>query len=325
MKILRQILTIIAALALLSQGSIAMWAANPRSVTAANADMRGEDSTAAISDSTVAGEDSLSVPRLLFVGGTMAAANIAIATYYFTTFYNDDYAQRAPFHTFNDWYNADLNVDKFGHIWGSQTYSVTLYHMFRWTRMSKTSSMYWSSGLAFFFQLQMELTDGLYQKWGYSWWDMTANAIGSTWPNLQRVYPSLQSFNLKMSYHPSENVHNGWVEHDYLRDYDGFTYWLSFSVHDFLPRSLKPYWPSWLALAVGYGANNTMLGKNIYNSAGGRGMGQQEIYIALDYDLRKIPGDSAFMQFVKEALNLFHWPSPAIRISPSVVYYGLYF
>lgn len=263
--------------------------------------------------------------RLWLVGGTMFAANAAIMIYYFTTFYNDEYAKTAPFHTFNDWYNADLNVDKLGHIWGTQAYVQALYHMFRWTNMQEQDAMYWSSGTALLYQFEMEITDGLYEKWGFSWWDMGANTVGAVWPNLQRIYPELQPVMLKMSYHPSASVKKNWVEHDYLRDYDGFTYWLTLAVADVLPASLKPWWPDWLGIAVGYGANNTMLGKNIYNSADGVGQGEQEWYIALDYDLRKLPGDSAFLRWLKESLNVFHLPAPAVRITPSAVYYGLYF
>ncbi len=269
--------------------------------------------------------EGVSSGRMWLVGGTMFAVNAGIMGYYFATFYNDDYADRAPFHTFNDWYNADINVDKLGHIWGSQTYARTLFHMFRWTGMEDVSSMYWSSGLAMFYQVEMEIIDGMYEKWGFSWWDMSANTVGSLWPNLQRVYPALQSVNIKMSYHPSDAVKEGWIEHDYLRDYDGFTYWLCLSVEDFLPESARPYWPDWLAIAVGYGANRTMLGDGIFNSKDGKGQGEQEWYIALDYDARAIPGDSAFMDFVRESLNLFHFPSPAIRITPSGIFYGLYF
>ena len=264
--------------------------------------------------------------RLWLVGGSLFTANAGIMGYYFATFYNDDYARRAPFHTFDDWYNADLNVDKLGHIWGTQTYTHALYHIFRWTRMRETPAMLWSSSVALLFQLEMEVTDGLYEKWGFSWWDMGANAVGAAWPNLQRAVPELQSVNLKMSYHPSPSVKKGWIEHDYLRDYDGFTYWLTLSVEDVLPAGARPYWPDWLGIAVGYGANRTMLGDGVYNSAGGVGQGEQEWYIALDYDFRKIiPGDTAFLRFVRESLNLFHWPAPAIRITPSAIYYGLYF
>ncbi|MBR9977861.1 MAG: DUF2279 domain-containing protein, partial [Bacteroidetes bacterium] len=232
--------------------------------------------------------------RLWLVGGTMFTANTAILVYYYTTFYNDEYATRAPFHSFNDWYNADLNVDKLGHIWGTQAYVQALYHLFRWTNMQQCEAMYWSSATAFLFQLEMEITDGFYEKWGFSWWDMAANTVGAVWPNLQRAWPSLQPVMLKMSYRPSQAVKNGWIKHDYLRDYDGFTYWLTLSVHDVLPETLKPWWPAWLGVAVGYGADNTMLGKNIYNSVDGVGQGDQEWYISLDYDLRKLPGDTKF-------------------------------
>ncbi|MCZ7555096.1 MAG: YfiM family protein [Bacteroidia bacterium] len=272
-------------------------------------------------------EDSGTVDqmRLWLVAGTLFTANTAIMVYYFATFYNDDYAQRGAFHTFDDWYNADLNVDKLGHIWGSQTYTRLLYRIFRWTGMRDPSAMYWSAGGSMLFQLEMEITDGLYEKWGFSWWDMAANTVGAVWPHVQRMAPELQSVNLKMSYRPSAAVKNGWVQHDYLRDYDGFTYWLALSVEDVLPQSLKPWWPDWLGIAVGYGANRTMLGKNVFNSREGKGQGEQEWYIALDYDLRKLPGDGAFVRFLKEELNLFHFPSPAVRIAPDAIWYGLYF
>ncbi|MBR9975492.1 MAG: DUF2279 domain-containing protein [Bacteroidetes bacterium] len=263
--------------------------------------------------------------RLWLMGGTMFAANAAIVAYFFDTYYNDDFAKTAPFHTFDDWYNADLNVDKLGHIWSAQSYAQATYHMFRWANMSQWSAMYWSSGLAFLYQLEMEITDGLFEKWGFSWWDVAGNTIGAVWPNLQRIYPSLQPFMIKMSYHPSAAVKQGWVEHDYLRDYDGFTYWLALSVEDLLPRAARPYWPDWLGIAVGYGANRTMLGDGIYNSRDGVGQGEQEWYVALDYDLRKLPGDSKFLLWMKESFNIFHLPAPTIRITPSAVYYGLYF
>ena len=263
--------------------------------------------------------------RMWIMGGTMFAANAAIVAYFFDTYYNDEFAKTAPFHTFNDWYNADLNVDKLGHIWSAQAYVQATYHMFRWANMSQWNAMFWSSGLAFLYQLEMEITDGLFEKWGFSWWDVASNTVGSVWPNLQRIYPALQPVMIKMSYHPSASVKKGWVEHDYLRDYDGFTYWLALTVEDLLPREAKPYWPDWLGVAVGYGANNTMLGDGIYNSKNGVGQGEQEWYIALDYDLRKLPGDSKFLRWLKESFNIFHFPAPAVRITPSAVYYGLYF
>lgn len=263
--------------------------------------------------------------RAWIVGGIMGASNVGIMYYYYTTFYTPRESERSKWHTFNDWYNADLNVDKLGHVWGAQAYTNTLYHIFRWANLGTTSSMLWSSSLAWLYQLEMEMTDAYYKRWGFSWWDVGANTVGSVWPNLQRAVPALQSVNLKMSYRPSRLITEKWVDY-VLKDYDGFTYWLAFSVEDFLPRALKPYWPDWLGIAVGYGAANTVIARNTYNSnAQNKGLGDQEWYIALDYDLRKLPGDTPFLRFLKEELNLIHWPSPAIRISPGMIWYGLFF
>jgi hypothetical protein len=263
--------------------------------------------------------------RFWLVTGSMFAGNAGIMAYYYTTFYAPRETQQSKWHSFNDWYNSDINVDKFGHIWGTQAYSNTLYHIFRWTNMSERSSMLWSSLVAWFFQFEMEMTDGFYRDWGFSWWDVGANTIGAVWPNLQRAVPPLQALNMKMSYWPSPAYRNKWVDYP-LKDYDGFTYWLSLSVEDVLPRGWKPYWPDWLCIAVGYGADNVWLGKGAYNNeASGKGLADQEWYLALDYDLRKLPGDSGFLRFLKEELNLIHWPSPAIRFTPSTIFYGLKF
>lgn len=267
----------------------------------------------------------INTTRLWIVGGTMVLVDVGVMWYYFETFYSPRESERSKWHTFNDWYNSDLNVDKLGHVWGSQAYTNSLYHIFRWTNMSEASSMWWSSGVSLFLQAQMEMTDAFYRRWGWSWWDTGANTLGAVWPNLQRVWEPLQSINLKMSYWPSRAMKNGWVDY-VLKDYDGFTYWLAFTVEDFLPQSLKPYWPDWLGVAVGFGADRTFIGKNAYNTdRNNKGLGDQEWYIALDYDLRKLPGDTPFLRFLKEQLNLIHWPSPAIRFTPTSIYYGLYF
>ncbi len=263
--------------------------------------------------------------RLWLVAGTMFTGNAAIMWYYFTTFYSPRESERSKWHAFDDWYNADLNVDKIGHVWGTQAYANTLYHIFRWTNMREEPAMWWSSSLAFFFQLQMEMTDAFYKSWGWSWWDVAANAVGAVYPNLQRAWPPLRSVSVKMSYWPSRLITERWVNY-VLKDYDGFTYWLAFTVEDFLPKKLRRFWPDWLGVAVGYGAANTVIGRNHYNTDRNNiGLGDQEWYIALDYDLRRLPGDTPFLKFLKEQLNLIHFPSPAIRFTPTAVYYGLYF
>jgi hypothetical protein len=267
----------------------------------------------------------INTTRAWILGVSLFTADVAIMGYYFATYYNPRESERSKWHTFNDWYNADLNFDKLGHVFATQMYSNAMYHMLRWTNMSEGASMIWSSSAAFVFQAEMETTDGFYKKWGWSWWDIGANAVGAAWPNLQRLWKPLQSVNIKMSWHPSPNFKKKW-QNNPVADYDGCTCWLTLAVNDVLPRSLKPYWPDWLGIAVGYGTANTMVGKEAFNNdSEGHGAGDQEWYLAFDYDIRGLFGDSPFMHFLKEALNLIHLPAPAVRLSPSGIWYGLYF
>ena len=82
-----------------------------------------------------------------------------------------------------------------------------------------------------------------------------------------------------------------------------------------LPHSLSSYWPSFLCVAVGYGARDIV-------SAKPYGV----FFLGLDFDFTKIiPDDTAFLRMLGEALNYIHFPAPAVKISPNTVWYGLYF
>jgi len=50
------------------------------------------------------------------------------------------------------------------------------------------------------------------------------------------------------------------------------------------------------------------------------------LFLAPDLDMTKIiPGDSAFLRTIAEFLNYIHFPLPAVRISPGLVWYGIYY
>jgi hypothetical protein len=127
--------------------------------------------------------------------------------------------------------------------------------------------------------------------------------------------------NCKFSYHPSELLHKpggvGFVgqQHIIFDDYEGQTIWLSLNVNSFLPGSVEPYWPDWLALAAGYAVRG-VAGPDPHGT----------LLLALDYDMTKIiPRDTGVLRMLGEALNFIHFPSPAIRILPDTIWYGLYF
>ncbi len=100
---------------------------------------------------------------------------------------------------------------------------------------------------------------------------------------------------------------------------------MTFDVNSILPEKLDKYWPDWLNIAIAYSVERVKLGKNIWNSFD-RPLGDREWFIALDYSLLKIiKPKSKFLREVLDLLDNFHFPAPAVRISPSTVWYGIYF
>lgn len=278
-----------------------------------------------LSSPFILNEDVDTCARQWWLGSGFVLADAGAMALYFTTYYAENSDKRSSWHVFGDWYNTDMNVDKLGHLYATQIYSNSLYHAFRWARVTETTAMIWSGSLAFLIQLEMEITDGFYRNWGFSWWDIGANAVGAAYPHLQRLSPVAHAVTLKASYHPSRILVNRWSTNP-IADYDGFTYWLCFNPHGILPKSWQEWWPSWLAVAVGYGAENTMLGKGIYHSdQDNHGLGTQEWYLGLDLDIRQWKSDIPFLQLILETLHYIRLPLPAIRIRPGVVWYGLYF
>lgn len=263
--------------------------------------------------------------RRWLLGGTIAAANTTAMVFYFSTYYKENSAHRSPWHSFNDWYNTDMNVDKLGHVYMSQTYSNGLYHLLTWAQVRETPAMIWSASIAFLFQLEMEITDGFYRNWGFSWWDIAANAVGSIYPHVQRRSAIAQAISLKASYHPSRILRERWSRNP-IADYDGVTYWLSINPSRLLSRDGHSWWPRWLAVAVGYGAQNTMLGKGVYNSdEDNKGLGTQEWYVGVDLDFRHLRSNSHWIQMILDFLTTIRLPLPTVRVSPGTVWYGVYF
>lgn len=255
-----------------------------------------------------------------FIGATLIT-NISIYYIFRNAYWNE---QKTKFHTFNDWNNADMNIDKIGHVYAGILLTKASYKVLKETNVPENYSVIFSTLSSIFFQTQVEIHDAHFKKWGWSWWDFGANVIGAVYPHLQEYISPLKTVNLKWSYHPSPAYKNGWHNH-WIKDYEGFTYYLTFDVNAFLPQSIDRFWPDWLNIAIAYGVEKVKLGKNIWNMAD-KPLGDREWYIALDYSLLKIfRPKSKILRDVLEFLDNFHFPAPAVRISPSTIWYGLYF
>jgi hypothetical protein len=252
--------------------------------------------------------------KLAIVAGGTAAVMAGIHIYQTNGWWKDN---RRTFH-FREDYQYALHVDKIGHFYGANLLTILLNHAFLWAEEEEPASLYLGAGLATVFQTFVEIEDG-FSTWGFDRVDFAADVAGAWYPVLQYHVPPLRDFNLKFSYIPSENINAPGAfpgqKHLMMDDYEGQTFWLSVNVNGVLPRSLEPYWPDFLALAVGYGARD-ILEPSPYSV----------VFIAVDYDMTKIiPRSSGFLRALGDALNAIHWPAPAVRISPSTIWYGLYF
>jgi hypothetical protein len=243
------------------------------------------------------------------------------------TFYSVDrafrnnwwYSQRIPFHFREDNVYA-LDLDKYAHVYAAAAVSFVFARSLEWSGFSRTSSVWYGAGLGLLFQTYIEFQDGFSPEWGFSRWDAIGNCAGAAFFVLQHNIPFVQSFDLKISYKPSamlgKNGSHGIAvkQQTVIDDYEGQTYWLGIKVRNFLPVDIKPYWPSFLGIAAGITVRD-LLQQNR----------RREFYISLDYDFTALPGDSWFLKTLKEAANYIHFPAPAVRISQSAIWYGLYF
>lgn len=210
-----------------------------------------------------------------------------------------------------DWENY-LGADKFGHFYFPYVVTHLYSDLFEWSGIEREQSLIYSGSLALFYQTYVEVFDGFTKDLGFSWGDMGANILGSVYPYLQEKNPVLKNFHFKISFYPSERFKQGSNE-VIFDDYESTYHWLSINIHNFLPENIKKFYPSFINLSVGHSVNNLDFDKN------------HELFLGLDWNLESLPGDFWLWKIIKKYLNFYHFPAPAVKIYPNVIWYGLKF
>lgn len=230
-------------------------------------------------------------------------------------------AERVPFHLYKDG-KGYLQIDKTGHAYGAYVESYLCYKWLRKAGVSKNKSLLFGGTMGLVMQTPIEVFDGIYENWGFSWSDMAANTAGSALLIGQEILFDRQFLQYKFGFRRSEyaDQSNGMLGDNGLEslfyDYNGHTYWLSTNVNNFIKNDKIP---GWLNLAVGYSANG-MFGE-FENRAtwGGVPLPDTERYRQLllspDIDWTKIPTNSKFLKDLFHALNFIKFPAPAIEFS----------
>lgn len=265
---------------------------------------------------------AIAVPACVYVGGI---------SYLSFIWYKDH--QRVPLHFYND--NAGyLQMDKMGHAFGAYLESYACYSWLRKAGVNKNKALIFGGSAGFLMQLPIEIFDGLYQGWGFSWGDVIANTAGSALMVGQEVLFDQQIIRHKMSFSKSEyfDQSNGYlggnVFESFFYDYNSHTHWFSSNVSNFLMHETLP---PWLNIAVGYSANG-MFGefKNLTYYNGVRLPEIQrtrQFLLSLDIDWEKIHTNSPLLKALFKGLNFVKVPFPALEINSQgkLKGYWLYF
>jgi hypothetical protein len=244
--------------------------------------------------------------KTLALGGTLAFSIPIVMLEYQWWWRSDFKSHKHSFVVNNEGWFEDysLGVDKCGHFYTSYLYFRTFYDLMKWADYSETTSLITAFTVPAAHAISIELCDG-FSKYGFSFYDLTANFVGMGYAFAQIEVPYLQNFNFKWSYYKTPVGIIG-DDRGVAADYTGHTYWLSIDMKNVLPEAAAQYWPKYLNLAVGYGASNVTIGEDLRQA-------KHKFAFALDYNLSAIPiAEDTWAMLVRFA-DKFHYPAPGIK------------
>lgn len=223
---------------------------------------------------------------------------------------------KTKFHFFDDskeW----MQMDKLGHLYTSYTISEKMSRLYHWSGVSKNASNIIGSAIGLGYQSTLEILDGFNTEWGFSWSDMLANFFGTALYLGQEFGFHQQIFRPKFSFYPSKyaqyrpNTLGSNFAEQLLKDYNGQTYWLSFSPFSFWRNKNLP---KWLCLSVGFSIEGKLAGyANTYTTAEGTIFNaQRELILSLDIDVSKFHFKKRWPKILLSPFNLIKIPFPAI-------------
>jgi hypothetical protein len=224
------------------------------------------------------------------------------------------------FHFFND--NAEwLNMDKMGHATTAYNIAAIQTDVLHWAGVKSGTSAAIGTVTALGFMTMIEIMDGHSAEWGFSKGDMLANLSGCFLYAGQQWMWGQQRISLKYSYHhtlfakyyPEELGKTS--SQEWLKDYNGQSYWLSVNIASFLPSNTS--FPRWFNVAAGYGAEGMIGAMNNPKEVDGQKIPDftryRQFYLSVDADLYRINGLSPFATTLLKVSRTLKVPAPALE------------
>jgi hypothetical protein len=273
--------------------------------------------------------DSLSTKRVKIVSTAIAANWIAQTSLASNVWYKN--FDKSNFHLFDDskeW----LQMDKMGHFYSANKLSKLYTDCYIWSGMPRKKSVIVGSLIGLGSETTLEILDGFNTKWGFSLSDMAANTLGSFVYASQKIIWNEERFILKFSSHPTPyaalrpNVLGSTPLERMLKDYNGQTYWISFSPFAF---SSNEKLPKWLCLSFGYSIDQKIIGDNdfYFNPITNKTFNaKREFLFSLDVDFSKLPIKNRWVKAVISRFNYLKIPFPTLIFSNGkMIGKGVYF
>ena len=224
---------------------------------------------------------------------------------------------KTSFHTFDDsqeW----MQMDKMGHVFSAYHLSDKVSKLYRWAGLDRKKSAFIGAGVGWGYQMSFEFLDAQSAGWGFSWSDVGANTLGSGLFLSQELIWQEQYLKLKFSYSPSDyaqyrpSILGSNFSERLLKDYNGQTYWLTFSAGSIFPKSKIP---AWISIAAGYSVDAKLVGNNdFFQTADGLKSfeAKREFVLSLDLDVTKLPIKKPWLKKVLSPFNVIKIPFPAL-------------
>ncbi len=257
------------------------------------------------------------------IGVTSSIVSLFIAQHIFQV--NSIWKNQTGFRITENW-EYGLYADKFGHFYSGNLISYLFRESLIETGMSDEMSNIIGASLGLTYMTYIEVLDGFSKEWAFEPSDFYFDVLGSIFFLSQYYVTYLQNITPKGNY-----LNPGWYgeskrvpSSNFIDDYSGQTFFFSFNVYNMLPVNLKRYWVDGLELSVGYAARNLSDGSNLLNSNSNKQYypgvwGSPRFIFALDYNLVKLlPDGPPFWNWLKQTLNRFKLPSPALEVGPDI-------
>jgi len=204
--------------------------------------------------------------------------------------------------------NGHRGLDKFGHFFSASLFAQNIYFLSRWSGFNNNTASYTSLLLASSIMGAMEVHDAYYKRWGFSTGDFIFNVLGASFYTGQQNIDVMKNLDYKISYDFTKEKDDQAV----IESYANMTFWLTANPSGLFESALPEWFPNWLNIAVGVSVTHSEPKRT-------------EFLIALDYNLKRLKTKSIFLNHIIHTLDRYHFPAPAVRLSPGFIGFGLYF